>query len=309
MKNNFASVSLLAIVACILWSTAFATIKYGLQYTGPLNFAGIRFMLSGLMIFLVTTQRNQYWSMFKAHAGFILKLSFFQTFLIYALFYLGLSMAPASLAAMINGSSPLFVALLAHFIIPGDQLNWKKTVIILMGLTGVGLIVASRGNIAVIGSRELMGIVLLILANLSGSYGNVLVSASRKDINPLVLTGLQIFIGGFFLFLISIPFEGFHFVKGPWTYWVLLLYLGFLSAAAFSIWFTLLRRPGVKVTTLNFWKFIIPVLGAILGWIFIPGEKPEWLPVSGMLLISIALLWMNGAEIWYRMKASFRRNG
>jgi drug/metabolite transporter (DMT)-like permease len=293
VRKYLSSVSLLAITACLLWSTAFVGVKTGLRYSSPLNFAGMRFMLSGLMILIFTGGFHSYLSVFRSHSSFILKVSFFQTFLIYALFYIGLSMAPASIAAMINGSSPLFVAILAHFLVQGEKFNPKKLGIILLGLAGVGLIVLSRGTKELGSNKEFIGVILLILANLSGSYGNILVSNSERSINPLILTGLQIFIGGLSLFLISLPVEGFHFPTGPLEYWLLLLYLGFLSAAAFSIWFTLLSRPGVKVSALNIWKFLIPLCGALLGWILLSSEKPELLPILGMVLICIALVWMN----------------
>ncbi|MFN8208799.1 MAG: DMT family transporter [Bacteroidales bacterium] len=293
MRKYFSSVSVLAITACLLWSTAFVGVKTGLRYSTPLNFAGMRFMISGLMILIFTGGFRSYLAAFRSHRSFILRVSFFQTFLIYALFYLGLSMAPASIAAMINGSSPLFVAILAHFLVQDEKFNSRKLGIIILGLTGVGLIVLSRGIQDMGSNKELIGVFLLILANLSGSYGNILVSRSDRPINPLILTGLQIFIGGFTLFLVSIPVEGAHFPTGPVNYWLLLFYLGFLSAAAFSIWFTLLSRPGVKVSGLNIWKFLIPLCGALLGWILLPAEKPEPLPLLGMLLICIALVWMN----------------
>ena len=63
-----------------------------------------------------------------------------------------------------------------------------------------------------------------------------------------------------------------------------------MAAAAFSIWFILIQRPGVKVSELNLWKFIIPVVGAILSWILVPDEDPEWLTISGMIIITLSLI-------------------
>jgi drug/metabolite transporter (DMT)-like permease len=39
-----------AIIACLLWSTAYAGIKIGLQYDTPFHFAGVRFIISGMII-------------------------------------------------------------------------------------------------------------------------------------------------------------------------------------------------------------------------------------------------------------------
>jgi drug/metabolite transporter (DMT)-like permease len=69
--------------------------------------------------------------------------------------------------------------------------------------------------------------------------------------------------------------------------------LSFLSAAAISIWYTLLKRPGVKVSSLNMWKFIIPVLGAILSWLILPNENPTLIAIIGMVLVALSLVVLN----------------
>jgi drug/metabolite transporter (DMT)-like permease len=45
-----------AIIACLLWSTAYAGIKIGLQYDTPFHFAGVRFLISGLIILPFTVK-------------------------------------------------------------------------------------------------------------------------------------------------------------------------------------------------------------------------------------------------------------
>jgi drug/metabolite transporter (DMT)-like permease len=89
---------------------------------------------------------------------------------------------------------------------------------------------------------------------------------------------------------VSFPVEGVGQVHRPLVYWLDLLWLSFISAFAFSLWFKLLQRPGVKVSELNLWKFIIPVVGAILSWLIIPGENPEWLTITGMIIITGSLI-------------------
>jgi drug/metabolite transporter (DMT)-like permease len=76
----------------------------------------------------------------------------------------------------------------------------------------------------------------------------------------------------------------------PGKYWAILGWLSFTSAFSFSIWYYLLQRPGVKVSELNLWKFIIPAVGAVLSWIFVPGEDPEWLTIAGILIITASLI-------------------
>ena len=136
---------------------------------------------------------------------------------------------------------------------------------------------------------ELLGVLLILIANIATATSNVIVSLRSKGINPLVLSSASLFAGGLMIYLLSIPVEG-HPGPRPLEYWIILLWLSFMAAFAFSLWFKLLQRPGVKVSELNLWKFIIPVVGAILSWLLVPDEKPEWLTITGMVIITASLI-------------------
>ena len=114
MKNILNSTTFLAIVACWLWSTAFVGVKIGLDYQSPFQFAGIRFFISGVLIFLYYGKFKNYFSELKRNWKFILRLGLVQIFAQYALFYSGIDLVPSAFAAMIIGSSPLFIAVVAH---------------------------------------------------------------------------------------------------------------------------------------------------------------------------------------------------
>ncbi len=293
VKKYLASTTFMAILACFLWSTAFAGIKVGLEFTEPLNFAGIRFFLAGVLIMPMAGSIKSYFEQVKNNFLFILKISFFQTFTLYTLFYTGISMVPGALAAIVVGASPLFASIMAHYLLHNDKMSWMKTFSISFGLVGVVIIALSRGKFSFNEGQEFWGLVILILANISGNFGNILVARDRKIISPLVLTSSQIMIGGFLIFLLSIPLEGFELRMYPLKYYASLGWLSFLSAGAFSIWFTLLKRPGTKVSYLNIWKFIIPVFGAMLSWMIIPDEQPEFPVIIGMVVISVSLITLN----------------
>ncbi len=227
----------------------------------------------------------------------MVRLAFFQTFLLYTMFYLGISLVPAAITAIIIGASPLFSAILAHLLLDDDKLSMRKMVSISLGMTGVVIIAVSRGSFSWIEGKEFWGILILILANMAGSMGNVMVVKYRSGLPPLLLNSAQLMTGGLGLFILSVPFEGLTFGFNEIPYYISLGWLSFLSAAAFSIWFILLRRPGIKVSELNIWKFLIPVFGAALSWIILSDEKPETIALIGMLLIGLSLIVLNANHV------------
>ncbi len=134
MKNSLKSTTFLAILACWLWSTAFVGVKIGLEYQSPFQFAGIRFFISGVLIFIYFGKPNKFLAELKTNWKFISFLGLIQIFTQYALFYSGINLVPSALAAMIVGSSPLFIALVAHFSFHNDKMTPLKTGSILIGV-------------------------------------------------------------------------------------------------------------------------------------------------------------------------------
>lgn len=284
--------TLLAIVACLLWATAFVGIKIGLQYTAPLQFAGIRFFISGLIILpFIPSLRLQLRQAVPQYPKIIF-IGFIQTFLQYALFYTGISFVPGAVGALVIGSGPLFVLVVAHFLMPGDLINRRKITGIILGLAGIAVISFGSGSV-VAGQMMGLGIVILLMNNTLAGFGNVLVARSGSNIPPLILSSFSMITGGLMLFLMGVGIEGYQAGPFPLPYYFSLAWLSFLSAAAISIWYTLLKSPGVKVSELNMWKFIIPVFGAILSWMMLPGEYPDLASVTGMILVGVALISVN----------------
>jgi len=292
-KSIFSNTIFLAVIACLLWSSAFVGVKIGLKYHTPFQFAGVRFTISGLMIMLYFNNLKSYWKEVKAGWKFIAKVSLLQTVLIYMLFYSGINLLPAAVSAMIIGSSPLFISVVSHFTLHNDKMDWMKGVSIIFGVIGVALITFSRSALPMGQQISLLGVALLLCNNLVSGFANVLVTKKPKDLSPVVLSSASLFFGGIALILISVPIEGYGLRAVSTEYFVSLGWLSFLSAAAFAIWFTLLGRLGVKVSELNTWKFLIPVSGAILSWAIMPDERPEFYSIVGMLVIASALLIMN----------------
>ena len=293
MKKYLSNNTILAIISCLLWSSAFVGVKIGLKHHTPLQFAGVRFFIAGIILLPIVGN----WALFKKEVSenftFVCVVAFLQVVLQYTFFYQGVNLVPASISAMIVGSSPLFVALVAHFTIPNDRLSISKILSILLGILGVAVITLGRKSLPSGAEIGLWGVVWLILNNVTSGVTNVVIARKKKPISPMILTSSSLIIGGLAMALISIPFEGLPGHSFPAEYFFALGWLSFLSAAAVSIWNTLLRKPVIKVSELNVWKFLIPVSGAVLSWLILPNESPDLISIGGMVLIGLSLVTLN----------------
>lgn len=290
MKQFFSHTYVLAIVACLLWSTAFAGIKIGLEYTTPFQFAGIRFFIAGLLLLPLVKDFKQFIQAPLKYPRQIFMVSFFQTIVLYSLFYLGISKVPGAITAIIIGSQPLFAALVANLMQGNDKISLRKLSTISLGIIGIVFIAYHKGWDAKEGNEQLIGIILLIFANIASGVGNVFVARQKGKISPITLSSWQMSFGGLIIFIVSSFFEPINIFSHPLPYFLSLGWLSFLSASAFTIWFFLLQRNNVLVSDLNIWKFIIPIFGAILSWILIPNEQPELVPIIGMVIIGTSLI-------------------
>lgn len=291
MNKSAVKIGLLATLACVIWGSAFPGAKIGFQYTGPIFLSGMRFTLAGLLLVPVILAMKIDWKAPFRYWRFTLVFAFLQTFMQYGLFFMGLDKVPASTSAIIIGAGPLFVALMAHFTLRDDRLTWRKIAAITLGISGVVFISLTKGGLAEGASASFYaGIGLLIASNLMGSYTNIMVIKKKEyHISPIALTSFANFTGGLLLLLVGFLVEKPELKPFPAEFYGALLWLALIPASAFSIWYTLLNRPDVKVSELNIWKFVVPVSACILSWILLPDDYPTWQSLTGIAIITAAL--------------------
>lgn len=282
-----------AIISCLIWGSALAFAKIGFEYMPPIRLSGYRFMIAGLMLLPVLLVQKYNWRELKGKHWFILAFAMVQTFLQYGLFYYGLHLVPAAISAIIIGGGPFFIAIIAHLTLKEDKLTLRKMVSIAFGLSGV-IFISLKNGVSLTDYPALnLGIFTLILSNIIGSFSNILVVKYARSISSIALTAFSSFVGGVLLLLLSFIAEpeG-SFGLGGYTmgFYGSLLWLAFIPASAFSLWYYLLQQPGVKVSELNIWKFLIPVFGILLSWLILENEVPNLNCIIGVVVISMSII-------------------
>ena len=289
--NNYKIPSwVLALFACLLWSTAFVGVKYAISFAPPLFVAGMRFILAGVIL-IPFAGIYGYYREVKAHIKVIALVALLQTFAVYVLYFLALDRIKASTGAALVGVGPLMGAIMGHLHIKGDRFTKKKIISFALGLVGVTLVSLGGGHDGNLpNSSELLGIILFILSSFTGAVSNVVVVKYKSDIKPTVLTSSQLILGGIALFTLSfIVYDDISFIL-PLKFYLSLGWLVFVSAVGFSIWFYLLSKRKESLISMNIWKFIMPVSGGVLGWIIMPNDSPNVSSIIGMIVVASSIL-------------------
>jgi drug/metabolite transporter (DMT)-like permease len=280
--------NLLAILACLLWSSAFVAAKHALEYQTPLTLAGMRFILAGLIQLPLCGQWIAPFRMIRKEFTTVLLVSLFHTIYLYGTFFIAMQWARGAEAAIMIGFGPLASALMAHLLMPNDKLQRRTLTGIAFGMGGIILISLASKPWNPVGLKEFLGLMLLLSGSIVSALGNIVVAKRKGGLNPIVLNSAQMLLGGPILLLIALLFEGVPHLVLPIAFYAQLLWLATISATAFAIWFHLLSKT--KVSKLNLWKFIIPLSGAILSWIFLPNESPTLPTLTGMALIVVGII-------------------
>jgi drug/metabolite transporter (DMT)-like permease len=283
LRNN-----LLAAVCCLLWATPFAFVKITLEYLPPLTIAALRFLIAGLIQIPLCKTPLRPFRLLRTEFRTVLLVSLFQTILLYAGFFIAMNMVRGAQAAIIVGSGPLIAAVAAHFTMHNDRLSRRTVQSLLFGIAGILVISLAAKPWEPVGLREFLGILILLGSSIVSAAGNIVVAKKRGTLSAWELNSIQMMLGGAVLMLAALIFEGVPSLNQPPRFYGALLWLSFISAAAFGIWFHLLSR--IKVSKLNIWKFIIPPAGAALSWLLIPGEHPDLPTLGGMGLIVLGII-------------------
>jgi len=203
----------------------------------------------------------------------------------------GTQRTTSNFAIVLVNTSPLFVALLAHFLIPNDRINARK----LIGLSGAFLGVAVIFLSAVPGTGQLRGNFLVLLGGFLLGVIHVYGKFLLRRLSAFQLVFWEFLSGISFFFLLSLLFESGQTYHLSVTVVASVLYQGLIIAGfGFVTWVYLLQR--YSASKLASFQFSIPVFGVFLGWLIL-GEQLSWRLGLGVLLVAVGIYAVSTSDL------------
>ena len=280
-------VFILYALLCIIWGTTWLALKISLNYIPPIFGLGLRFTISSIILWPILLRKkpkiNRSSTAIKVYLSFSL-LSFVAA---YSLTYWGAQFIYSSLASIIWALLPIFVSIIAHFMLPSEPLTLRRFGGGLFGLAGVAFILSSNG-----GQKEvqMIGVLAIFLAVVLASGPNVYLKKHYKIVNPLHVNVIAQTIAAIVLIPLSFLLE-----KPMATIWnstsiITLVYLAiFGTVITWTIYFWLYNHISVnQISTLG---LVPPVFASIIGWIFL-GETYDYelFIGGGLVLLGVYLI-------------------
>lgn len=304
LQNKYV-VFFIAATACVLWATAFPLLK--LSYTAlaikpndiytNMLFAAYRFFTAGLMLFgFLIVRREPINLVNRGLIAPLLILGLFQTSLQYFFFYVGLAHTTGVKASVMGATGSFFAVLIAHFLYRDDRVSWHKVVGLITGFTGVVVVNLAKGKLSL--DFTWLGEGFLLFSALASTIGSVLAKDLSMKVSTVLASAYQMVLGSIVLFGVAVtkvsPLAlSFNLFSAG-----LFLWLAFLSAAAFTLWYLLLKYN--PLGTVSIYKFLIPVFGTIFSAVLVPGEKLTPGVVAALALVSVGIIVVNYEKVQSR---------
>lgn len=271
----------------MLFGANAVAIKISLVGMGVFTTAGLRFAIAAVTIFL--------WALWKAKPLIINKKQALQLFVLaliffaqMSFFYTGQGKTTASHGTLIANILPFVVMILAHFFLPGDKINTKKVVGLLLGFTGVILLFFEKTEIA---AHSLEGDIFILVGVVIWGVNVVYVKNIIKDFHPIQITLYPMIMGLPFYLIAALVLDDKMIHSLTPAVINGLLYQSLVTASfGFLMWNTLIRKYGA--TALHSFVFILPLSGVFFG-VLLLGEPVTLNLIGSIILVTTGLIIVN----------------
>lgn len=260
------------IVALMLWASAFAGIRAGLESYGPGQVALLRFIIASFLFaawaFVTRMRLPDLADIPRIVVAGLLGITVYHVALNH-----GEVVVTAGAASLIISTSPIFTALLSTAFI-GERLSGWGWAGILVSFAGVVLISMGEGGDLELEPRAL----LVLLAAVSTSVYFIVSKRPLRRYSALEFTSYAVWAGTFPM-LVFAPGLIEQFAEADRAATLSVIYLGiFPGAVSYALWsYALSRMPASMLATFLYFQ---PVNAIFIAWVWL-GEIPAVLALAG----------------------------
>lgn len=267
----------------ILWPSAAAATKFGLEAAQPFVICIARFFTAGIIMLFIThvvmrnrTPSKTEWKQLAIYG--LLNISLYL-----GLYVLAMQQVSAGLGSLAIATNPVFISLITTFVF-GQQLRWITVLSLLLCMTGVLL---AAWPLLQTSFATPLGIGILLTSMIIYSIGTIYFSRKNwSDLHILTINGWQTILGG--VFLLPVAIATFQKSKNVLNleFAGSILWLAIpVSIVAVQLWLYLLKDNAVKA---SFWLFLCPVFGYVIANVLMKEEIGVY-TIVGMALVIVGL--------------------
>ncbi len=269
-------------VTSIGWGLNWPIVKYVLSEWPPLSARGLTGIAGGGLLAILALMRGQSLAVPKDQWSRLLLSALLNVTAWMTLMGLALVWLPASEAAVIAYTMPVWAALLAWLIL-GEPISITKILALVMAFAGIAALMGGNGFDASV--EKLPGIVMVLVGAFAFGLGTVVAKRLPIQMPLIASSGLQIFIGCVPVSVAGLLFEHPRFEALSTTGWALMAYMTVIQfCVAYVCWFAALERLPASVAAIG--TMAVPVIGVVASAVAL--HEPLGLGQIAALLFTLA---------------------
>jgi len=255
------------IAVCLIWGTTYLAIRIALESIPPLIMAAVRWIVAGGLLILILRLRGERMPDRREWPALtllgILLLGFGNGGVVWAE-----QTVPSGLTAVLVATSPFWMVGIDAMMAGGERLTVRRTVGLIVGFSGIVLLVWPEIRMGEGGRAFLGGVIAAQIAcvgwAVGSSYARKRGRGHAKDENVLVTAAFEMLFGGIVLLIVSFAMsEASRLTFTPRSAGAL-LYLTFVGAiAGFSAYAYALKH--LPVATVSLYAYVNPIIAVVLG--------------------------------------------
>jgi drug/metabolite transporter (DMT)-like permease len=272
------------VALCLIWSSTWLAIKFGLRDLPPVSFVAIRFMIAVIVLLAISVGRVPLIPKGRADFKLLAWTGVLMFCVNYALLFWAELYVSSGLSAVLQATIPIFGMVFAHFIIPNEPLRGARIAGAILALGGVAVICSRLLDFG--GLLAFWGGVGIVFGAAGAAFSNVLLKARAIRLAPAMIAAWQMIFGLVPLLIAGFLIDG-NPLYFPWTARATfcLFYLAIPgSALAFLLLYWLL--PRMSVTNLQTISFITPPGAVLFGWLLGGESFNRWSLGGGALILA-----------------------
>jgi drug/metabolite transporter (DMT)-like permease len=269
-----------AFFVTFLWSTSWILIKLSIDSIPPLLFAGMRYFIAFVVLYLMTRKHKPFKTVSKEGLFWIVLYGVVMITLTQGAQFVALSILPTIIVSLSLNATPIVVAVFGYFILK-EKLLGLQWLGMFLYVIGVLLYFYPFATI----NQMFIGIIVALCAILFNSSATIIgrYVNQQKFLPSIQLTMISMLVGSVLLLIIGLSFEPFP--KLVVNDIIILMWLGIVNTAlAFTLWNQALEQLTAVSASLINSTMMIQI--ALLAWIFL-GESlsnRQWLAISFVFL-------------------------
>jgi drug/metabolite transporter (DMT)-like permease len=194
---------------------------------------------------------------------------------------------PSGIAALLITTSPFWLVLFESLRAGGNKPTWLSILGLLIGFSGVFLLVGPAEIMGTGHSFDKFGVTLLLIAPVLWSLGSIYARGADMPKSTLMSTGMQMLAGSVSLFIVSAAtgeLHGFSLSQVSLRSWEGLLYLiTFGSLVGFVSYGWLLQNAPVSL--FSTYAYVNPVVAVFLGWLLAGEDLNARIAIASVIII------------------------